>query len=59
MTAPAPLDVRTASAARLVVVGSRGHKLGRSMSCGVIRAAGRPVVVAPNGGNFAIAARAA
>lgn len=45
--------------ARLVVVGSRGHKLGRSISCGVIRAAGRPVVVARNGGHFAIAAKAA
>lgn len=32
--------------ARLVVVGSRRHKVGRSVSSGVIRAAGRPVVVA-------------
>lgn len=33
-------------AARLVVVGSRKRKLGRSVSGGVVRAAGRPVVVA-------------
>lgn len=32
--------------AQLVVVGSRRHKLGRSVSCGVVRAAGRTVVVA-------------
>lgn len=32
--------------ARLVVVGSRKRKLGRSVSGGVVRAAGRPVVVA-------------
>jgi nucleotide-binding universal stress UspA family protein len=32
---------------RLVVVGSRRHKLGRSVSSSVVRAAGRPVVVAP------------
>jgi nucleotide-binding universal stress UspA family protein len=32
--------------ARLVVVGSRRHKVGRSVSSGVVRAAGRPVVVA-------------
>ena len=31
--------------AQLVVVGSRRHKLGRSVSTGVIRSAGRPVVV--------------
>ena len=32
--------------ARLVVVGSRRHKVGRSVASGVARAAGRPVVVA-------------
>jgi nucleotide-binding universal stress UspA family protein len=32
--------------AQLVVVGSRRHKLGRSVSCGVVRGADRPVVVA-------------
>jgi nucleotide-binding universal stress UspA family protein len=32
--------------ARLLVVGSRRHRLGRSVSNGVIRTAGRPVVVA-------------
>jgi nucleotide-binding universal stress UspA family protein len=32
--------------ARIIVVGSRGHKLGRSVSTGVVRGAGRPVVVA-------------
>jgi nucleotide-binding universal stress UspA family protein len=32
--------------ARLVVVGSRRRKLGRSVSTGVIRTAGRPVIVA-------------
>ena len=33
-------------AARLVVVGSRKRRLGRSVSGGIVRAAGRPVVVA-------------
>lgn len=32
--------------ARLIVVGSRRRKLGRSVSTGVIRTAGRPVIVA-------------
>jgi nucleotide-binding universal stress UspA family protein len=32
--------------ARLIVVGSRGHKLRQSVSTAVIRAAGRPVIVA-------------
>lgn len=32
--------------ARLIVVGSRRYKLGRGVSTGVIRAAGRPVIVA-------------
>jgi nucleotide-binding universal stress UspA family protein len=32
--------------ARLVVVGSRARRLGRSVSSGVVRTAGRPVVVA-------------
>ena len=32
--------------ARMVVVGSRRRRLGRSVSSGVVRAAGRPVVVA-------------
>jgi nucleotide-binding universal stress UspA family protein len=32
--------------ARLVVVGSRRRKVGRSVSSGVVRSAGRPVVVA-------------
>jgi len=32
--------------ARLVVVGRRRRRLGRSVSCAVVRAAGRPVVVA-------------
>jgi nucleotide-binding universal stress UspA family protein len=32
--------------ARLVVVGSRKHRLGRSVSGAVVRGAGRPVVVA-------------
>jgi nucleotide-binding universal stress UspA family protein len=31
--------------ARLIVVGSRRHKLGQSVSTGVIRTAGRPVIV--------------
>ena len=35
-----------ARGARLVVVGSRRHKLGRSVSTAVVRAARRPVVVA-------------
>ena len=32
--------------ARLIVVGSRRYKLGRGVSTGVIRTAGRPVIVA-------------
>jgi nucleotide-binding universal stress UspA family protein len=32
--------------ARLVVIGSRGRRFGRSVSTGVIRASERPVVVA-------------
>ena len=32
--------------ARLIVVGSRRHKLGQSVSSAVIRTAGRPVIVA-------------
>ena len=32
--------------ARLIVVGSRSRKLGQSVSTGVIRSAGRPVIVA-------------
>jgi nucleotide-binding universal stress UspA family protein len=32
--------------ARLIVVGSRGRRLGRSVSCAVVRAARRPVLVA-------------
>ena len=32
--------------ARLIVVGSRARKLGQSVSTGVIRSAGRPVIVA-------------
>lgn len=42
--------------ARLVVVGSRRHKVGRSVSSGVVRAAGRPVVVAHGGRRLARAA---
>jgi nucleotide-binding universal stress UspA family protein len=40
------LELAAARGARLVVVGSRGRRLGRSVSTGVSRAAGRPVVVA-------------
>lgn len=35
-----------ARSARLIVVGSRARKLGQSVSTGVIRSAGRPVIVA-------------
>jgi nucleotide-binding universal stress UspA family protein len=35
--------------ARLIVVGSRRRKFGRSVSCAIVRAAKRPVVVAPDG----------
>jgi len=45
--------------ARLVVVGSRRRKLGRSISCVVVRAAGSPVVVARNRERFAVASKAA
>lgn len=41
--------------ARLVVVGSRKRKLGRSVSSGVVRAAERPVVVARNLRRLAVA----
>jgi nucleotide-binding universal stress UspA family protein len=40
------LELAAARGARLVVVGSRGRRLGRSVSTGVSRAAARPVVVA-------------
>jgi nucleotide-binding universal stress UspA family protein len=45
--------------ARFVVVGSRRRKLGRSISRGVARAAGRPVVVAQGLNRLAIAGKAA
>ena len=41
--------------ARLVVVGSRTRKLRRSVSSGVVRAAGRPVVVAKRRRRLAVA----
>jgi nucleotide-binding universal stress UspA family protein len=41
--------------ARLVVVGSRKRKLGRSVSGAVVRAAGRPVVVASDRPRLAVA----
>jgi nucleotide-binding universal stress UspA family protein len=41
--------------ARLVVVGSRRRKLGPSVSSGVVRAAGRPVVVAAGVHRLAVA----
>ncbi|MGH3022615.1 MAG: universal stress protein [Gaiellaceae bacterium] len=45
--------------ARLVVVGSRRHKVGRSVSRGVARAAGRPVLVAGGLHRLAVAGQAA
>jgi nucleotide-binding universal stress UspA family protein len=42
--------------ARLVVVGSRKRKFGRSVSSGVVRAAERPVVVARDVSRLAVAA---
>jgi nucleotide-binding universal stress UspA family protein len=45
--------------ARLVVVGSRRRKLGRSVSGGVVRAAGRPVVVARGLHRLAVAGKPA
>jgi nucleotide-binding universal stress UspA family protein len=45
--------------ARLVVVGSRRRKVGRSVSRGVARAAGRPVVVAQGLNRVAVAGKAA
>jgi nucleotide-binding universal stress UspA family protein len=45
--------------ARLVVVGTRRHRLGRSVSLGVVRAAGRPVVVAKRPPRPATAGKAA
>jgi nucleotide-binding universal stress UspA family protein len=45
--------------ARLVVVGSRRHKIGRSVSRGVAHAAGRPVVVAQGLNRLAVAGKAA
>ncbi|NUT54720.1 MAG: universal stress protein [Thermoleophilia bacterium] len=44
--------------ARLVVVGSRQRRLGRSVSSAVVRAAGRPVVVARKRRRLAAAGRA-
>jgi nucleotide-binding universal stress UspA family protein len=41
--------------ARLVVVGSRGRRLGRSVSTGIIHASERPVVVARRLGRLAVA----
>ena len=40
------LEFARERAARLVVIGRRRRRLGRSVSCGVVRAARRPVVVA-------------
>ena len=45
--------------ARLVVVGSRPRKIGRSVSRGVAHAAGRPVVVAQGLRQLAVAGKAA
>lgn len=45
--------------ARLVVVGSRPRKVGRSVSRGVAHAAGRPVVVAQGLRRLAVAGKAA
>jgi nucleotide-binding universal stress UspA family protein len=45
--------------AQLVIVGSRRHKLGRSVSCGVVRAARRPVVVAQGLNRWAPTGKAA
>jgi nucleotide-binding universal stress UspA family protein len=45
--------------ARLVVVGSRKRRLGPSVSSGVVRAAGRPVVVARGRQRLAFAGEAA
>jgi nucleotide-binding universal stress UspA family protein len=45
--------------ARLVVIGRGRRKLGRSVSCDVVRAAGRPVVVAQALTRSAVAGRAA
>jgi nucleotide-binding universal stress UspA family protein len=44
--------------ARLVVVGSRRHRIGPSVSGSVVRAAGRPVVVAQGLGRMAVAGKA-
>ena len=45
--------------ARLVVVGRRRRRLGRSVSCAVVRTARRPVVVAQNVDPMVVAAKAA
>jgi nucleotide-binding universal stress UspA family protein len=45
--------------ARLVVVGSRRYKLGRSVSSAVVRSAGRPVLVAAKGAQAVAAIRPA
>jgi nucleotide-binding universal stress UspA family protein len=45
--------------ARLVVVGRRRRRLGPSVSCAVVRAARRPVVVAQNLDRMAVAAKVA
>jgi nucleotide-binding universal stress UspA family protein len=53
------LEFARARGARLVVVGRRRRKLGRSVWCGVVRAARRPVVVAQNLDGMPAAAKAA
>jgi nucleotide-binding universal stress UspA family protein len=49
------LEFAHARNARLVVVGSRRHKLGPSVSSSVVRTAGRPVVVARGRQRLAVA----
>ena len=43
------LEFASDRGARLVVVGSRRRKFSRGVSCAIVRAADRPVVVAPGG----------
>jgi nucleotide-binding universal stress UspA family protein len=43
------LEFASDRGARLIVVGSRRHKFSRSVSCSIVRAANRPIVVARGG----------
>jgi nucleotide-binding universal stress UspA family protein len=53
------LELARERGARLVVVGRRRRRFGRSVSCAVVRTAGRPVVVAQDLDRMVVTAKAA